>query len=312
MEHRVFRPGGLKTNHSSTLNLCNYFWSNLFILHAISKHVLQRFSPLAVSSFWSDFSASVFIPSFVRDLFWLIILHKCSDEAILFFSRAQWFSIKSWYQRFNLECFNEHALPSVHFNEEHRKAWVNRELMKLITRGGFVENFPLFFWLWSFFSSTDSEKRTLNVALIGDLTGSGDTLSVHNYINDRNLTKISLQLEAFPLNGTSFEDISKRFCSKVLDSNVTVIILQTKRDKMACFVEHLASYFKIPVISSGKAAPPLSAKVRKQKGTIDFKFPDSVAFSSQKKMSWARNEKNTNVFHRKHKMHFEKEKWWIR
>ncbi|XP_015774940.1 PREDICTED: glutamate receptor ionotropic, NMDA 2B-like [Acropora digitifera] len=132
--------------------------------------------------------------------------------------------------------------------------------MKLATRGGFVKYFPLFFWLWSFFSSTDSEKKTLNVALIGDLTSSGDTLSVHNYINDRNLTKISLQLEAFPLNGTSFEDISKRFCSKVLDSNVTVIILQTKRDKLACFVEHLASYFKIPVISSGKAAPLLSAK----------------------------------------------------
>lgn len=132
--------------------------------------------------------------------------------------------------------------------------------MKLTTRRGFVKYFPLFFWLWSFFSSTDSEKKTLNVALIGDLTVSGDTLSVHNYINDRNLTKISLQLEAFPLNGTSFEDISKRFCSKVLDSNVTVIILQTKRDKLACFVEHLASYFKIPVISSGKAAPLLSAK----------------------------------------------------
>ena len=155
--------------------------------------------------------------------------------------------------------------------------------MKLTTRGGFVKYFPLFFWLWSFFSSTDSEKKTLNVALVGDLTGSGDTVSVHNYINDRNLTKISLQLEAFPLNGTSFEDISKRFCSKVLDSNVTVIILQTKRDKLACFVEHLASYFKIPVISSGKAAPLLSAKVRKQEDTIDFKFPDFVAFSSQKK-----------------------------
>lgn len=155
--------------------------------------------------------------------------------------------------------------------------------MKLTTRGGFVKYFPVFFWFWSFFSSTDSGKKTLNVALIGDLTGSGDTLSVDNYINDTNSTKISLQLEAFPLNGTSFEEISKRFCSSVVESNVTVIILQARRDKLVCFVEHLASYFKIPVISSGKAAPLLSAKVRKRKDTIDFKFPDSVVFSSHKK-----------------------------
>ena len=154
--------------------------------------------------------------------------------------------------------------------------------MKFRTHREFVKYLPLLFWTCKFFSSAESVKQliNINVALFGDRTSYGETLFLPNYYNrTKNLTKISLRVNSIPLNGASFGEISRTFCSKILERNVSVIILQTNREKLACYVAHLASYFQIPVINSGNRAPPLPDKVRKKRpGVTYLKSSDSLVF----------------------------------
>ncbi|XP_068670202.1 glutamate receptor ionotropic, NMDA 1-like [Montipora foliosa] len=148
--------------------------------------------------------------------------------------------------------------------------------MKFRTHREFVKYLPLLFWTCRFFSSAESVKQliNINVALFGDRTSYGETLSLPNYYSrTKNLTRISLRVNPIPLNGASFGEISRTFCSKILERNVSVIILQTNREKLACYVAHLASYFQIPVISSGNRAPPLPDK--KQFSTYIYNHPSS-------------------------------------
>lgn len=83
-----------------------------------------------------------------------------------------------------------------------------------------------------------------------------------DYHRNTTLTKIFLQNQTIPLNGLSFEDISRRFCVDIVQNNISVIVLQTRSPELTQFVGNLASYFKIPVIESFGREPLLSDKVR--------------------------------------------------
>ena len=82
------------------------------------------------------------------------------------------------------------------------------------------------------------------------------------------LTNISLEIETIQLNGLSFEEISRTFCSEIIENNVTVIVLQTRDQNLTQFVGNLASYFKIPAIGSITQEPLLSDKVGDSEGII--------------------------------------------
>lgn len=140
--------------------------------------------------------------------------------------------------------------------------------MKLIRHRGIFKSFLLVFWTFNFVSTAESRTHLINVkvGVFLDRRSHRETSLLEN-IDERNhnksLTKITLQ--TILLHGLSFEEISKTFCSDVLESNVTVIILHTRNGKLARFVANLASHFNIPVIGSINQAPLLSDKVGEKK-----------------------------------------------
>lgn len=147
--------------------------------------------------------------------------------------------------------------------------------MKLNAQRRFLKCFILVFWTCNFLLVVESRTHLTNVkvGVFLDQRSRGATLPLENYgatIDDHNhnsssLSRISLQIKTILLHGLSLEEISRTFCSNVLKSNVTVIILQTKHENIERFVLHLASYFKIPVIGSVSQEPLLPEKVRKKR-----------------------------------------------
>ena len=141
--------------------------------------------------------------------------------------------------------------------------------MKLIQHKGTSNGILLLYYTFSLFSITEGWARLTNVkvGIFVDCCKTSQT-SLENYGHDianfhraTTLTNISLQTETIPLNGLSFKEISEAFCSHIVENNVTVIVLQTRRENFTQFVGDLASYFKIPVIGSLIQAPQLGDKV---------------------------------------------------
>ena len=147
--------------------------------------------------------------------------------------------------------------------------------MKLIAQRRFLKYFLLFFWTCNFLLAVESRTHLTNVTVgvFLDQRSHGATLPLENYgatIDDHNhnsssVSRILLQTKKILLHGLSLKEISRTFCSNVLESNVTVIILQTKHESIERFVGHLASYFKIPVIGSVSQGTLLPEKVRKKR-----------------------------------------------
>lgn len=142
--------------------------------------------------------------------------------------------------------------------------------MKLIQHKGTSNGILLLYYTFSLFSMTEGWTRFTNVQVaIFVESGNPSETSIENYwpnnANFHGATSLtSLHIKTIPLNGLSFEEISEAFCSDIVENNVTVIVLQTRRENFTQFVGDLASYFKIPVIGSLTQAPQLGEKV----GTI--------------------------------------------
>ena len=143
--------------------------------------------------------------------------------------------------------------------------------MKFIRHKEIFKIFFLLSWILNFLSLVESRTHftIVNVTVFLDRRSHGETstlehygVNIDDYSRNTSLTKISLQANVIFLHGLSFEEISRTFCSSVLESNVTVVILQTKNEKLERFVGNLASYFMIPVVSSVSETPLLSDKVR--------------------------------------------------
>ena len=154
--------------------------------------------------------------------------------------------------------------------------------MKLVAQSGCLKYFILLFWTCNFLLVVESRTRLTNVevGVFLDQRSHGATLPLENFgatIDDYNrnsssLSRRSLQIKTILLHGLSLEEISRTFCSNVSESNVTVIILQTKHKNIERFVGHLASYFKIPVIGSASQGSLLPEKVRKKGKNIKSHF----------------------------------------
>lgn len=143
--------------------------------------------------------------------------------------------------------------------------------MKLIQHKGTSNGILLLYYIFSLFSITEGWTRFTNVQVaifVESWNPSEKTIENYgpnnaNFHDATSLTNISLHIKTIPLNGLSFEEISEAFCSDVVENNVTVIVLQTRRENLTQFVGDLASYFKIPVIGSLTQAPQLGEKVGK-------------------------------------------------
>ena len=153
--------------------------------------------------------------------------------------------------------------------------------MKYFSHRETYKRFLLIFWTCHLLILIESQlhHKNVKVGLFSDRRNLEET-SVENFLVDvdglnRNtsLTKTSLQIKILSVHGLSYEEISRKFCSSVLQDNVTVLILQSRKEKLARFVGHLASYFKLPVIGTINQAPLPSDKVRKKRNIIyNFKF----------------------------------------
>ena len=155
--------------------------------------------------------------------------------------------------------------------------------MKLIAQRGILKHFLVFFWKYNLLFVVGSRTQFTNVrvGVFLDQRSHVETLPLEKYgatidDHDRNssrLSRISLQIKTIFLDGQSLEDISRTFCSSVLESNVTVIILQTGHENLQRrFIVNLASYFKIPVIESLSQEPLLPEKVRKIEIILIYPF----------------------------------------
>lgn len=145
------------------------------------------------------------------------------------------------------------------------------------------KHFMLCLWIYNLLSVLEGRKHFTNVTVgvFSDRRTYRETFVLENYgaqIHDyrstssSSLAKVSLQIKTILLRGLSFEEISRTFCSNILESNVTVIILHTRNKKVERLVGHLASYFKVPVIGSITHAPLLSDKVRKESNNTNLHF----------------------------------------
>ncbi len=142
-------------------------------------------------------------------------------------------------------------------------------LMKFIRHKGAAKGFLLLYCTFSLFLIAEGRTRFKNVrvGVFLDRWKRGETslenygVSFAEYNRTTTLTNISLQIETIQLNGLSFDEISTAFCLDIVESNVTVIVLQTRSRNLTQFVGNLASYFKIPVIGSLTQEPLLSDKV---------------------------------------------------
>ena len=145
--------------------------------------------------------------------------------------------------------------------------------MKLVAQSGCLKYFILLFWTCNFLLVVESRTRLTNVevGVFLDQRSHGATIDDYNR-NSSSLSRRSLQIKTILLHGLSLEEISRTFCSNVSESNVTVIILQTKHKNIERFVGHLASYFKIPVIGSVSQGSLLPEKVRKKGKNIKSHF----------------------------------------
>ena len=141
--------------------------------------------------------------------------------------------------------------------------------MKLIHHIGTSDGILLLYYTFNLFSITEGWTRFTNVkvGIFVDRWKPSETSlenygpNIGNFHRTITLTNISLHIKTIPVNGLSFEKIAEAFCSDIVENNVTVIVLQTRRENFAQFVGNLASYFKIPVIESLTQAPQLGDKV---------------------------------------------------
>lgn len=145
--------------------------------------------------------------------------------------------------------------------------------MKLVAQREFLKYFILYFWTCNFLLVIESRTHLTNVkvGVFLDQRSHGATIDDYNS-NSSSFSRISLQNKTILLHGLSLEEISRTFCSNVLESNVTVIILQTKHENIERFVGHLASYFKVPVIGSVSQGSLLPEKVRKKGKNFNLHF----------------------------------------
>ena len=160
--------------------------------------------------------------------------------------------------------------------------------MKFVSYRGVFKSFLLLFSTFNFLSITESLTHFTNVKVglfLGDCIDHRKTsvdhlygINIDDYNQNASFTKISLQIKTILFHGLSFEEISRTFCSSVLEDNVTVIILQSRNKNLARFISNLASYFKIPVIGSINQAPLLSDKVRGKKLSFLFLIVFIVEF----------------------------------
>lgn len=141
--------------------------------------------------------------------------------------------------------------------------------MKLIQHIGTSNGILLLYYTFNIFSITEAWTRFTNVkvGIFVDRWKPSETSvenygpNIGNFHRATTLTNVSLHTKTIPLNGLSFEEIAEAFCSDIVENNVTVIVLQTRRKNFTQFVGNLASYFKIPVIESLMQAPLLGVKV---------------------------------------------------
>ena len=151
------------------------------------------------------------------------------------------------------------------------KPFVAQDLapMTLIQHKGTSSGILLLYYSFSLFSIPEGWTRFTNVkvGIFEDRWKHTETSlenygpNITNFHRATSLTNISLHLKTIPLNGLSFEEITEAFCSDIVENNVTVIVLQTRREHFTQFLGNLASYFKIPVIESLMQAPQLGDKV---------------------------------------------------
>ena len=155
--------------------------------------------------------------------------------------------------------------------------------MKYFSHRETYKRFLLIFWTCHLLILIESQLHHTNVkvGLFSDRRNLEET-SVENFLVDvdglnRNtsLTKTSLQIKILSVHGLSYEEISRKFCSSVLQDNVTVLILQSRKEKLARFVGHLASYFKLPVIGTINPSPQTVEKafVGRDKKQAPLKTP---------------------------------------
>ena len=143
-------------------------------------------------------------------------------------------------------------------------------LMKLTQHIGTCDGILLLYYTFNLFSITEGWTSFTNVKVgifVDRLKPSETSLEnygpniIGNFHRPTTLTNVSLHAKKIPLNGLSFDEITAAFCSDIMENNVTVIVLQTRRENFTQFVGNLASYFKIPVIESLMQAPQLGDKV---------------------------------------------------
>ena len=142
-------------------------------------------------------------------------------------------------------------------------------LMKLIQHMGTSHGILLLYYTFNLFSITEGWTRFTNVkvGIFVDRWKPSETSlenygpNIANFHRATTLINVSLDIKTIPLNGLSFEEIAEAFCSDIVENNVTVIVLQTRRENFTQFVGNLASYFRIPVIDSLMQPPQLGDKV---------------------------------------------------
>ena len=145
--------------------------------------------------------------------------------------------------------------------------------MKFLRHKGASKGFLLLSCTFSLFLIAEGRTRFTNVkvGVFLDCWKRGETslenygVNIAEYNRTTTLTNISLQIETIQLNGLSFEEISRAFCSDIVEDNVTVIVLQTRNRNLLQFVGNLASYYKIPAIGSLSQEPLLSDKVGQER-----------------------------------------------
>ena len=141
--------------------------------------------------------------------------------------------------------------------------------MKIIPHMGTSDGILLLYYTLNLFSITEGWTRFTNVkvGIFVDRWKPSETSlenygpNIANFHRATTLINVSLDIKTIPLNGLSFEEIAEAFCSDIVENNVTVIVLQTRRENFTQFVGNLASYFKIPVIDSLMQPPQLGDKV---------------------------------------------------
>lgn len=137
-------------------------------------------------------------------------------------------------------------------------------------------------WTWELAANNKLETHEVKVAIILDHPNADNTaaLEVANRQNETaaNSTRISLRSVPIYLGNASFLDATSEFCSRILQSGVSVVVLQTQSSKHAHMVAGLSSHFKLPVVGDANPDPLLPDKVSGAVHCLSFSWFLIISF----------------------------------